>query len=77
MVNCDKREQEYTDCLKELNAFTTVSFNSEEIVEKLEDAAEASYLPKVAVFSVAKGFDKPVCFDIKQVITKNEPGQAM
>ena len=59
--------------MKSLSSFTAVPFAAEEIIEKLEDAAEASYLPKVAVFSVAKGFDKPVCFDIKAVISKNEP----
>ncbi len=38
---------------------------ADEVVERLEEASDASYLPKVAIFSVAKGFEKPVVYDIK------------
>ena len=40
-------------------------YASEDVIERLEEASDASYLPKVAVFSVAKGFERPVVYDIK------------
>ena len=40
-------------------------YAAEDVIERLEEASDASYLPKVAVFSVAKGFERPVVYDIK------------
>ena len=65
LVNCDKGEQEYNETLKSMPWVSAVPYLSEEVIEKLEDASDASYLPKVAVFSVAKGFERPVVYDIK------------
>ena len=42
-----------------------------EIIADLEDKAQASVIPKLAVFSVMKGFNKCVVLDIKNIVLKN------
>ena len=49
----------------------------EEILAHLEDASNASAIPKVAVFNIMRGFEKPVCEDIKGPILKMEVTEAM
>ena len=73
MVNCDRNEQNYGELLKEHKNFHALPFNCDnEIIEDLEDKAYASVLPKLAVFSVEKGFKKCVAQDIKNKILKNQ-----
>ena len=35
------------------------------LVEQLEDKCEASLIPKLSIFSLEKGFERPVVVDIK------------
>ena len=77
MVNCDRRELEYADQLQKLDGYLTVPFDATEVVEKLEDAANANTLPRLAIFSVEKGFDKPVVENLNNVINKWESNGKM
>ena len=73
MVNCDKREREYKEHLKEMEGILTIPYNaSDELIAGIETASNADIVPKMVVFSVARGFEKPVCADIKGAILKNE-----
>ena len=40
------------------------------VIEALEDAANADVVPKLSVFNIARGFEKPVVDDIKGPILK-------
>ena len=55
----------------------TVPFDANEVVEKLEDAANASTLPRLAVFSIEKGFEKPVVENLNGVILKWDTNNKM
>ena len=51
----------------------SIPFNVDpEVVDKLEDASNADIIPKVSVFSVVRGFEKPVVADIKGPILRME-----
>mmetsp|Transcript_9361 Transcript_9361/g.14204 ORF Transcript_9361/g.14204 Transcript_9361/m.14204 type:complete len:87 (+) Transcript_9361:246-506(+) len=66
LVNCDKREQEYVEHIKQMNWCYSVPYDAaSEVVIRLEDLAAASAIPKLAVFSKAAGFDKFAVLDIK------------
>ena len=72
-VNCDKRELEYKEHLKELSWCYTMPYNTpDKILANLEEKAHANVIPKIAIFSVAKGYEKPTVIDIKGVILKND-----
>ena len=72
-VNCDKRELEFKEHLKEMSWCYTLPYDtSDEIIARLEEKSCADVIPKVSIFSVAKGYDKPTVVDIKQIILKNE-----
>ncbi len=73
MVNCDKREKEYVEHIKQMDWCYSVPFDvAPEVIIRLEDLAQASSIPKLAVFSKASGLDKFAVLDIKQIILKNE-----
>ena len=72
VVNCDKREKEYAECIKDL-PWPAIPYHCTELAEKLEDKAEASTLPKLAVFSVDKGFSSCLMKDIKNIVLKSIP----
>ena len=58
--------------LKEHDFAHALPFNCDDsIIEELEDKAYANVIPKLAVFSVEKGFKKCVVPDIKNKIMKN------
>ena len=44
----------------------------DKILANLEEKAHANVIPKIAIFSVAKGYEKPTVIDIKGVILKND-----
>ena len=72
-MNCDKRELEYKEHLKELSWCYTMPYNTpDKLLANLEEKAHANLIPKIAIFSVAKGYDKPTVIDIKGVILKND-----
>ena len=72
MVNCDRNEQNYAELLKEHEFLHALPFNCEDsIIEELEDKAYANVIPKLAVYSVQKGFKKCVVQDIKNKVLKN------
>ena len=48
----------------------TVPFDAQDVIYRLEDAAIASTLPKVSIFSIEKGFDKPIVENINNIINK-------
>ena len=78
LINCDAREKEYSEHLKVMDWCHALPFNvDEEILAHLEDASNASAIPKVAVFNIMRGFEKPVCEDIKGPILKMEVTEAM
>ena len=69
LVNCDKREKEYTEHLKSMDWCHALPYDvDDEFLEKLETAANADVIPKVAVFSTLRGFERAVCDDIKGAI---------
>ena len=47
------------------------------MIERLEDAANASTIPRVAIFSIEKGFDKPVVENLNNVIRKWDTNNKM
>ena len=72
-INCDKRELEYKEHLSELSWCYTMPYDTaDETLAKLEERANAATIPKISIFSVAKGFEKPTVFDIKGAILKND-----
>ena len=79
VVNCDKREKDYTECISKLPAgLYCIPFKNQEVMVQLEDLAQAASIPKVAVFDAGNGFDKFVTKDIKATILKNQsPEQAV
>ena len=80
LVNCDKREREYSEHLEAIGDWIhAVPFHaSDELVGNLEETCNATLIPKISVFSVSKGFDKPVVSDIKHIILKNtDMGEAV
>ena len=53
LINCDQREKEYSEHLKTMQWCHAVPFSVEpEIIQQLEDAANASVIPKLAVFNI-------------------------
>jgi len=47
------------------------------LIELLEDKCEASLIPKLSIFSVEKGFERPVVFDIKtKILNKTDMAEA-
>ena len=38
---------------------------ADKILANLEEKAHANVIPKISIFSVAKGYDKPTVVDIK------------
>ena len=79
VVNCDKREKDYAECLSKVPACCyAIPFAKQDTMMQLEDLAQAATLPKVAVFDAGNGFDKFAMKDIKQTILKNQsPEQAV
>ena len=73
LVNCDKREKEYKEHLESIGDWLhAVPYDaSDELIANLEETCNATLLPKISVFSISKGFDKPVVPDIKHIILKN------
>ena len=72
-VNCDKRELEYKEHLKEMSWCWTLPYNApDELIARLEERSNASVIPKISIFSVAKGYEKPTVIDIKGCILKND-----
>ena len=71
LCNCDKSEEAYHEHLKSLPWIHALPYESD-LVEPLEDRANAAVVPTLAVFSVAKGFDRPVVGDIKGLILKTD-----
>ena len=72
-IDCDQTEGQYKEHLKSVQWSHTIPFNVDpEVIDKLEDAANADIIPKVSVFSVARGFEKPVVADIKGPILRLE-----
>ena len=43
---------------------------SDELVAAIEDAAKAETIPRLSIFSVARGFEKPVVADAKGPILR-------
>ena len=73
LVNCDKREKEYKENFKNLNFLHALPFDVDDsILAKLEEISNADVIPKLVVYSVEKGFEKPLLMDIKQIILKNQ-----
>ena len=59
--------------MKELSWCYTVPYNApDHLLANLEEKAHANVIPKISIFSVAKGFEKPTVMDIKGMILKNE-----
>ena len=72
VVNCDKREKDFNECLSKLPACClAVPFKAQDVMVQLEDLAQAASIPKVAVFDTGSGFDKFAMKDIKRTILKN------
>ena len=72
-MNCDKREVEFKDSLKEHEIGVTMPFDAPDaIIAKLEEQSQANNIPRISIYSVSKGYDKPSVLDIKQIILKNE-----
>ena len=73
MVNCDKRELEYKESLKDYSWCYTLPYDtSDSIIAKLEEKSDASSIPRISIYSVSKGYEKPSVIDIKQIILKPE-----
>ena len=69
IVNCDKTEAQYAEHLKLYSWCKAMPFDAPPtLIENLEDACDASLIPKLSIFSLEKGFEKPVVFDIKTKI---------
>ena len=67
VVNCDKREKEFADHLKQLNWAHSMPFDVDDaLLKKLEEGSNANVIPKLSIYAVEKGFDKPVVCDIKK-----------
>ena len=47
------------------------------MIAYLEEGGNANVLPKIPVFSVAKGFERPVVADIKGILLKYPAGDCM
>ena len=71
IVNCDKREKEYAEHLKSMDWCLALPFDADdEKIQKLEEGCNANVIPRLSIYGVSKGFEKPVVADIKQVIIK-------
>ena len=71
MIGCDKREREFSEHLKELDWVHAMPYDApEELVIAIEDAANAETIPRLSIFSVARGFEKPVVADVKGPILR-------
>ena len=47
------------------------------MIAYLEEGGNANVLPKIPVFSVAKGFERPVVADIKGILLKYPAGDCL
>ena len=66
LVNCDKREKEYKQHFKTLDYLHALPYDVDDsILAKLEEISNADVIPKLVIYSVEKGFDKPLLMDIK------------
>ena len=73
IVNCDKSENQYAQHLKHYHWCKAMPFDAPPtLIEQLEDKCEADLIPKFSIFSVDKGFEKPVVHDIKHKILNKQ-----
>ena len=78
MVNCDGREKEYKEHIKKMDWCNTLPYDADpELIAKIEDAANADVIPKIAVFNIQRGFEKPVVGDIKVPVLKSSVADAI
>ena len=72
LVGCDKREKEFAEHLKDYDWCYALPFEAPDVlVGALEEAANAENIPRLSIFSTARGFDKPVVADVKGIILRN------
>ena len=66
LVNCDKRELEFSQHLAAMPEVLAMPFNTDDaLLARLEEGSNANVIPKLSVYAVEKGFDKPVVNDLK------------
>ena len=76
MIGCDKREREFSEHLKELQWVHAMPHDAaDELVAAIEDAANAETIPRLSIFSVARGFEKPVVADAKGPIMRTSSAE--
>ena len=70
VVNCDRTEAEYkTNIMKMPASWYCVPFEATSVMEKLEDLAKASTIPRVSIISKQR-LEEPVLKDIKPIVLK-------
>lgn len=72
MVNCDKREKEFKEHLAEMPWLLAVPFENTEIINKLEDMAEAETIPRLSIINLQKSASEVAIKDAKRFILKKQ-----
>ena len=66
LVNCDKREKEYKEHLASMPWALALPYSIDDaLIANIEEGCNASVIPKLSVYAIEKGFDKPVVNDLK------------
>lgn len=70
VVNCDRTEEEYRTNIAKMPAnWYCVPYEAIKVIEKLEDIAQASTIPRVSILSRLRP-EEPLLKDIKPIILK-------
>lgn len=70
VVNCDRTEAEYKNNIAKMHPnWYCVPFEATKVMERLEDIAKASTIPRVAIISRLR-LEEPVLADIKPIVLK-------
>jgi hypothetical protein len=70
LVNCDNREKEYIEHIKEIPWILAIPFGDEEVTDRLEDLAEAETVPKLSIINLQKSSSELAIKDAKRIILK-------
>ena len=73
VLNCDKTEKAYSEHLKAMEWAHCLPYDlADDKIATLEEGANAETIPKLAIFSLARGFEKAVVDDIKMPVIKHK-----
>jgi len=77
VVNCDRTEEEYKTHIQKMHpAWYNIPFEATKVMERIEDVAKASTIPRVCVIKPSATLEEPILSDIKPIILRNQNMEA-